>query len=366
MVKFLDLQAQYRSLQPQMNEAIHGVLDEAQFIGGRYTQKFEEAFAETVGVPYCIGVGNGTDALELAIEALDLPPGSEIIVPANTFIASAEAVTRQGHRVVFCDSDPDDYTIDVSSMESVITDRTAAVVVVHLYGLPAAMDEVMAVARRHDLRIVEDCAQAHGARYKGQHVGSLGDVATFSFYPGKIIGAYGDGGAVLTSDENIARHVRMAANHGRMAKYNHEFEGRCSRLDALQAAVLSVKLPHLEEWVSARQRVAARYRAGLASCADIRLPAERPGREHAYHLYVIRTQHRDELQRYLAEQGVETSVHYPTPLPMLPAYAYLGAADANLVANSQGTQLLSLPMGEHLTDAEVDEVARDICEFFAR
>jgi len=364
MVKFLDLQMQYKSLRPEMDDAITAVIENAAFIGGQRVASFEEQFSEFVGVPYCVGVGNGTDALELALEALDLPHGSEVIVPANTFIASSEAVTRVGHRVVFCDCDPEDYTINIDSLEASISEKTAAIMAVHLYGHPCNMEEILRVADQYGLKIIEDCAQAHGARYKGAHVGSFGDVSAFSFYPGKNLGAYGDAGAVVTSDQNLAKQVRMIANHGRIAKYDHEFEGRNSRMDGLQAAVLQVKLPHLSEWVARRQHVADLYRELLTGCDSVTLPVVRPDVEHAYHLYVIRTEARDELRQHLTKTGIETGIHYPISLPRLKAYDYLGLASADLVANHFCDKLLSLPMGEHLSEDDIAYVANSIRTFF--
>jgi dTDP-4-amino-4,6-dideoxygalactose transaminase len=365
VIKFLDLKEQYKSLCPEMNDAITSVLADADFIGGRRVATFEAEFADYVGAKYCLGVGNGTDALEIAIEALQLPAGSEIIVPANTFIATAEAVTRTGHRVVFCDCDSVDYTMNVASLEACICDRTSAIIPVHLYGNPADMEAILRLASEHGLKVIEDCAQAHGARLKGRHVGTFGDVGAFSFYPGKVLGAYGDGGAVVTSDEAVAVRARMIANHGRIEKYNHEFEGRNSRLDALQAAVLSVKLPHLDSWVARRGHVADRYMMGLKDCAQVTLPGVRPDAVSAFHLFVIRTKQRDALKDHLTRCGIETGIHYPIPLPRLKAYDYLGTWSPDMQANQFGEYLLSLPMGEHLRDEDVDYVCRSILEFFS-
>jgi len=366
MIKFLDLQMQYESIRSEIDDAISDVLAHAVFVGGQYVTEFEERFAGIAGTRFCVGVGNGTDALELAIEALELPPHSDVIVPANTFIATAEAVTRTGHNVVFCDCRSDDYTVDVESLQAAITPSTRAVIAVHLYGLPCAMDEIRAVADRRGLKVIEDCAQAHGALYKGMPVGSLGDIAAFSFYPGKIIGAFGDAGAVTTNDSAMAQRVRMTANHGRTAKYDHAFQGRNSRLDSLQAAVLSVKLQHLDEWVSRRRHIAAMYRQLLDGVPDVVLPIERSDVKHAYHLFVIRTAFRDQLMAELNARGIMTGIHYPIALPKLEAFSQMGLRDASYVANQYDSALLSLPMGEHLKDTEVETVASTISAYFAR
>lgn len=363
MIRFLNLRQQYLEIKDEIDAAIHAVLSDATFVGGRYVQTFEAEFAAYQSADYCVGVANGTDAIEIAIEVLDLPPQSEIVVPANSFIATAEAVTRMGHRVVFCDCDPGTYTLSANDLGRRITPRTAAVIPVHLYGQPCDMDAILAVARRHALRVIEDCAQAHGAEYHGRRVGTLGDIGTFSFYPGKNIGAYGDAGAIVTNDGAIAERARMIANHGRVEKYNHLFEGRNSRLDGLQAAILSVKLRYIEEWTETRILLAHEYRRLLAGCSDLVLPEQMLHVRHVYHLFVVRTRRRDKLKQYLADRGVETGIHYPVALPKLAAYAYLGPPE-KMFANSVGDELLSLPIGEHLTHVEVQRVTEVVESFF--
>lgn len=365
MVKFLDLQAQYRSIQPQIDEAVARTIVAASFIGGPDLPAFEQEFAAFQGSAHCIGVGNGTDAIEIALEALDLPAGSEVIVPANSFIASSEAVTRSGHRVVFCESDPDTYLIDVQDVAARITPRTGAIIAVHLYGQPCDMDGLSAVARPHGVGIIEDCAQAHGAEYKGKRVGGIGDIATFSFYPGKNLGAYGDGGAILTNDAAIAQRSRMIANHGRIDKYDHQFEGRNSRLDGLQAAILRAKLPHLQGWIDRRNAVADRYLAGLSGIDGLVLPTVSADVRHAYHLFVVRHFARDALAAHMKQEGVQTGIHYPIALPDLAAYAYLRSDDSPRRASALAPQLLSLPIGEHLNDADIDRVIAAVRSFFS-
>lgn len=363
-IRFLDLHAQYLTIKDEIDVAMAAVIADTAFIGGPYAKKFEEEFAAYQQAHFCIGVGNGTDALEIVLEALDLPPGSEVMVPANSFIATSEAVTRTGYRVVFCDCDPGSYSLSVNDAERRITTATRAIIPVHLYGRPCNMDKIMELAQQHRLRVIEDCAQAHGAEFNGKRVGTFGDAGTFSFYPGKNLGAYGDAGIITTDNEALAMKCRMIANHGRIGKYNHEFEGRNSRLDGLQAAILSVKLRYLDTWLERRREIAAMYREGLAGCGHIEIPEpEAGGMRHVYHLFVIRTQMRDQLKEYLKEQKVESGIHYPTALPKLPAYVYCGQQSEDMFANRCDRELLSIPMGEHLTDRDVAEVIRAVKAF---
>jgi dTDP-4-amino-4,6-dideoxygalactose transaminase len=363
VIKFLDLQAQYQSIKGEIDAAMAAVIREAAFVGGETVQRFERRFAAYHGQEHCIGVANGTDAIEVLLEALGLPPRSEVIVPALSFIASSEAVTRAGHQVVFGDVDHGTYNLDPRDVERRITGRTAAILAVHLYGQPCDLSGLAAVAERHGVLLVEDCAQAHGAEFRGRRVGTFGVGGTFSFYPGKNLGAYGDAGAIVTGDSALAQRCRMIANHGRTDKYNHRLEGRNSRLDGLQAAILEVKLQHLDKWVDRRNAVARAYRAGLTRIQHVVLPQQRDDVRHAYHLFVIRSSRRDALAQHLKQRGVQTGIHYPIALPQLEAYAHLGQAEAPLFANRLGDELLSLPMGEHLSDEDVATVCRHIAEF---
>ncbi len=365
MVKFLDLAWQYKTIKNDIDAAIAGVIYKSAFIGGETVRNFEQEFADYCETEFCVGVGNGTDALEIAIEALNLPGGSEIIVPANSFIASSEAVTRQGHKVIFADCDSESYFISVEDAEKRITSNTKAIIAVHLYGHPCDMDALQDIAQQYGLYIIEDCAQAHGAEYKSRKVGSIGDIATFSFYPGKNLGAYGDGGAITTNNSELAQKCRMIANHGRVAKYAHEFEGRNSRLDGLQAAILSVKLKHLPEWTEKRIAVADYYLGNLKGISQITLPERQDWAKQVYHLFVIRTDKRDELAEFMADKGVQTGVHYPISLPKLKAYEYTNQASENIFANKSDATLLSLPIGEHLTPKDLEQVVATIKEFFA-
>lgn len=364
MIKFLDLSAQYQTIKKDIDQAIQNVIQESAFIGGRHVAQFENEFAGYVDAGYCIGVGNGTDALEIAIEALDLPPGSEIIIPANSFIASSESVTRCGYKPVFCDINETDYTLDINDVKSRITDKTSAVIAVHLYGHPCDMDPLLDLAREHGLRIIEDCAQAHGAEYKGRRIGAIGDIGAFSFYPGKNLGAYGDAGAIVTNNEALALRCRMIANHGRKEKYDHLFEGRNSRLDGLQAAVLSVKLKHLDDWIAIRRKCADVYRKYLTGVDELHLPAEQPWSRHAYHLFVIRTKERDALRDLLRNGAVETGIHYPVALPGLEAYRNHFQHNESMRATRYSETLLSLPIGEHLSSDDVTYVSEWVIKFF--
>lgn len=363
MIKFLDLKKQYEDIKEEIDEAIKNVISETAFIGGKYVSRFEKEFSVYQNAKYCVGVGNGTDALEIAIESLDLPRGSEIIVPANSFIASSEAITRSGHKIVFCDCDKNNYTISIPSIKSKITSNTKAIMAVHLYGHPCDMDEILAISQEHDLKVIEDCAQAHGAEYKGRKVGAIGDIGTFSFYPGKNLGAYGDGGAIVTNDDNLAKKCRMIANHGRIEKYNHEFEGRNSRLDGLQSSILSVKLKYLDDWTNNRIFVADYYLKHLKNINGIVLPKRESWVKHVYHLFVIRTNKRDALQQDLKDNSISCGIHYPIALPKLNAYKYLNQENEDFFANDVDSQLLSLPIGEHLTMNDLEDIVKVIKEF---
>ena len=366
MIKFLDLAAQYESIKPKIDAAIANVIRDTAFIGGKYVKEFEQQFADYVGVAHCIGVANGTDALEIAIEAAQLPPGSEIIVPGNSFIASSEAVTRFGHNVVFADVDHGCYTLTAETVRSKITENTKAIIAVHLYGHPCDMDALLEICNEYGLILIEDCAQAHGAQYNGRSVGTFGHFAAFSFYPGKNLGAYGDAGAITTQNEGLAIQARKIANHGRIAKYDHEFEGRNSRLDGLQAAILSAKLPYLPRWTQRRIEIADYYLDNLAGIQGLILPERKPWARQVYHLFVVRTSQRDELKEFLAEHGIETGVHYPIALPKLNAYSYMGAPNTSTFYNQTDRTLLSLPIGEHLSLKSAHEVVVAVRGFFVK
>ena len=364
-VKFLDLKKQYSLLKNEIDSAVQAVFAEADFIKGAEVKKFEADFAAYCGASHCISCGNGTDALSALIKVHDFPRGSEVILPANTFVATAEAVVSNGLNPVFADI-KDDFTISPVSVESLINQNTCAIIAVHLYGHPADIDTLKKIAEKHNLKIFEDAAQAHGAAYRGKKVGTLADGAGFSFYPGKVLGAAGDAGAIILNDEKLAEKARKFCNHGRSQKYFHEFAGVNSRMDTIQAAVLNVKLRHLDEWVEARNRVAKSYIDELADVSEIVLPKIHPETLDAWHLFVIKTEKRDNLREYLKNSGVETGIHYPLSLPEQPVFASHLNYCADYRAVKESKTLLSLPIGEHLGVKEVAFVAGKIKEFFTK
>lgn len=366
-IPFVDLKAQYESIKPEIDAAIADVIAKTAFIGGSYVKSFEAAFAEFCGVKHCIGVGNGTDALYISLRTLGIGAGDEVITVANSFIATAEAITLTGARVVFVDINPKTYNIDVNAIAAKITGKTKAIVPVHLYGQPADMDPILDLAKKHNLKVVGDAAQAHGAEYKGRRIGSIGDMACFSFYPGKNLGAYGDGGAIVTSNDDLAVKARMIANHGRIEKYDHEIEGVNSRLDGLQAAILQVKLSHLPEWTAKRRRNAYLCNQYLEH-SDVITPTELKGVTAVYHLYVVKVNRalRKDLQTYLGSKGISTGIHYPIALPNLKAYAYLdhGMNDFS-EATKASYEIMSLPMYPELNEAQIEYTCNSIKEFMA-
>lgn len=356
-IPFVNLKAQYETLKDEVAEAIRGILDSAQFIGGEALASFERDFAAYCQVRHARGVANGTDALHLALRAFGIGHGDEVITTAHTFIATAAAIVATGARPVFVDIDPDTCTIDPRMIERALTDRTKAIVPVHLFGQPADMDPIKDIARRRGLYVIEDAAQAHGAEYQGVRTGALGDVACFSFYPGKNLGAYGDGGAITTNNAAIAERIERLRDHGRTNHYSHAEIGFNSRLDALQAAILQVKLRRLDEWNANRRRAAEWYAAELAQ-SGIRAPFVRKGSTHVYHLYVIATNERDAIRNKLNEAGVATGIHYPVPLHLQPALVHLGYRQGDLpYCEAMAAQSLSLPMFPELTCDQVRRIA---------
>jgi dTDP-4-amino-4,6-dideoxygalactose transaminase len=365
-IPFVDLKAQYESIKDEIDVAIADVLDRTAFIGGPFAKAFEENFARYCGVKHCVGVGNGTDAIFIALKALGIGQGDEVITAANSFIATSEAITMSGARVVFVDIDSQTYNIDTRLIEAKITPKTRAIIPVHLYGQPADMEPIMDIARRNDLKVIEDAAQAHGAEYHGQRVGSIGDAACFSFYPGKNLGAYGDAGAIVTNDESLAEKMRMFANHGRTEKYNHAVEGVNSRLDDLQAAILNVKLHHLDNWTERRRHNAYLYNEQLVG-SGIVTPAEINDVRAVYHLYVMRidAEKRDMLQKRLSEKNVSTGIHYPIALPNLRAYSYIGLSPNDFpIATRSSKEILSLPMFAELTVDQIHYVSDVVKSIF--
>lgn len=350
IVPFVDLKDQYRTLKAEIDQAILRVIEETSFISGSYAARFEAEFAAYLDVANCVSCANGTDALEIALQAMGVRPGDEVIVPANTWISTAEAVTNIGGVPVFADIDERTYTLVPDEIARRRTAKTTAVIPVHLYGLPADMDRIITEARRFGLLVLEDCAQAHGAEYRGRRVGGFGDAATFSFYPSKNLGAFGDAGAIVTGRADIAERARLIANHGQSGKNVHAIEGRNSRLDGIQAAVLSAKLPHLDEWTGMRRRNASVYARRLEA-SGIPLPFEPDGSKHVFHLFVVRVENRDAVGTLLADAGVQTGIHYPKALPFVDAYSRFGARPEDYpVAHRQMGELLSLPMFPELSE----------------
>jgi dTDP-4-amino-4,6-dideoxygalactose transaminase len=363
-VPFADLHAQYLTLKGDMDRAIAEVIRTSAFIRGPFVQKFETEFAAAMGLKHCVSCANGTDSLYIAMHALGVKPGDEVIAPAHSWISTTETITQAGAKVVFCDTDADTYTIDTAKIEALITSRTVGIIPVHLYGQPADMDPILALAAKHKLWVIEDCAQAHLARYKGRLVGTMGTAASYSFYPGKNLGAMGDAGALCTNDKALADRMGMFARHGGLVKGDHQIEGINSRLDGLQAAILSVKLPHLAGWTARRQQIAGEYAALLGDIGGVTLPVSAPSREHVYHLYVIRHENRDALAKHLQANGIQTVVNYPVALPFLPCYQRLGhkASDFPCAFHNQ-SRVLSLPMFPEITRAQLEHVAGALSSF---
>jgi dTDP-3-amino-3,4,6-trideoxy-alpha-D-glucose transaminase len=394
-IPLVDLHAQYLAIQSEIDAAIARVIRNSAFIGGEDHRALEAEFAAYCAAPveplegngrptapqpaaadqagrngggsvptlHCALCGNGTDALYLTLRALGIGAGDEVITVAHTFIATAEAISMTGATPVFVDLDEATLLMNPDAVEAAVTRRTAAILPVHLYGQPCDMDRILSIARSRGLKVVEDAAQAHGARWRGRRIGQLGDAACFSFYPGKNLGAFGDGGAVVTRDEELARRVRMLANHGRLEKYTHQMEGVNSRMDGLQAAILRVKLRHLERWNDLRRRHAAHYLEALRS-SGLTLPFTRSEAQPVWHLFAARTRARDQLQARLKEEGIATGVHYPVPLHLQPAYRHLDIPEGALpVTERAAAEVVSLPMYPELTDAQVEAVARAVSAF---
>jgi len=364
LVPFVDLHAQYLTIKTEIDTAIADVIRTSAFIRGSYVQKFEEGFSAAVGAKHCVSCANGTDSLYIAMHALGVKPGDEVIAPAHSWISTTETITQAGGTVVFCDTDRDTFTIDPAQIEAKITSRTVGIIPVHLYGQPANMDEIMAIAHKHKLWVIEDCAQAHMARYKGRMVGTFGDAASFSFYPGKNLGAMGDAGAVVTSDAGLAERMAMFARHGGVVKGDHQIEGINSRLDGLQAAILSVKLPHLPTWTTRRREVAAEYNRQFQGHDAVKTPVAASDREHVYHLYVIQHERRDALARHLSDRGIPTVINYPVALPFLPAYHRFGHRPEEFQsAHHHQSRILSLPIFPEMSDAQISTVVEAVRSF---
>lgn len=385
-VPFVDLKAQYHDIKTEINHAIQSVINETAFIRGKYVEAFEEEYAEACDVKHCISCANGTDAIYISLMSLGMGHGDEVITAANSWISTSETISQAGAKPVFVDIEPDYYTIDTSKIEEKITSRTKAVIPVHLYGQPAAIDKIKDICEAYKLYLIEDCAQAHFAEYfpyrinseekksdsniksipqgKGQKVGTFGCTGAFSFYPGKNLGAYGDAGAIITNDDDLAKKIRMFANHGSLKKHQHEMEGINSRMDGLQTAILSVKLPYIHEWNRKRHEHALLYNELLKDFQEIITPKIRPNASHIFHLYVVRSKNRNDLKRYLEKHGIQTSIHYPTALPFLKAYEYLGHKPEDFpIAYQYQNEILSLPLYPELLPEQIMYVTNRISDF---
>lgn len=359
-VPFADLKRQYVRIEKDIQQAIASVIEDTAFINGKYVSMFESNFAAYVSAKHCIGVGNGTDALFIALKSLGIGKDDEVLVPANTFVATSEAVSLTGARVVFVDCDSQ-YNMDLRDAKKRITRKARAIVPVHLYGQPMNLDDVKLFAGEHGLATVQDCAQAHGATWKGKTLADYGDILCYSFYPGKNLGAYGDAGAIVTNDDRLADVSRMFANHGRKAKYSHQFEGVNSRMDGIQGAILDAKLKHLEQWTKNRIRSAKIYDELLGD--GIVKPTVTDGARHVYHLYVVRVNNRSDVQAGLKDKGIATGIHYPIPLPQLEACQYLGYRPEDFpVAHAYKDTIVSLPMFAEMTEQEVTYVCECLNE----
>lgn len=364
-VPFVDLKAQYHSIKPQIDVAVEQVLEETAFIGGRYVKQFEQAFASLYGVEYVIPCANGTDSLYILLKMLGIGKGDEVITVANSWISSSETITQAGAAPVFADIDPVYWSMDVQALEQAVTPATKAVIAVHLHGQMCEIDAIHAVCKKHGLYLIEDCAQSHFSEYKDVRAGLTGIAGSFSFYPGKNLGAYGDAGCIITKDEGLATQCRMFANHGALIKHQHQMEGINSRLDGLQASILHAKLPYILEWTKQRQQKAEQYRRLLNDVPQLQLPVDRPNSKHSYHLFVVLAQQRDALLHYLKENGVEAAIHYPALLPLLPAYSYRGyKAEQFPHAYHYQQHCISLPIYPELTEEQLQHVCTIIKQFY--
>jgi dTDP-4-amino-4,6-dideoxygalactose transaminase len=363
MVPFIDLPQQFRGLKSEIDNALEPIFSSTSFILGPAVAQFEQDFAEYLDVKHCVSVHSGTAALHLALLALGIGPGDEVITVANTFIATAEGISFAGATPRFVDVDPLTQTMDVAALEAAITPAVKAIIPVHLFGQPADMDPIMAIAAKHGIAVVEDACQAHGARYKGRRVGTIGDVGCFSFYPGKNLGAAGEGGAISTNKPELADAVRLIRDHGSSRKYHHQIVGHNFRFDSIQAAVLNVKLPHLDKWNQLRREHAAYYTEQLAGVEQIVTPTVADGREPVFHLYVIETSMRNAVQEKLTAAGIQTGIHYPMPVHLQPAYASLGYKPGSLpVSEALSQRILSLPMYPELTKQQQEHVVRSLIQ----
>jgi dTDP-4-amino-4,6-dideoxygalactose transaminase len=368
-VPFVDLKKQYLGIKEEVLSEINDVLDNTAYICGKKAKKFEQDFAKIHGVKYSVALSTGTDALHVALWAIGIKPGDEVIVPVNTYIATSESISLCGGRPVFVDQDEKTFNIDVTKIEAAITKNTKAIIPVHLYGQPAEMDKILEIAKKHNLKVIEDCSQAHLATYKGKKIGGFGVIGTFSFYPGKNLGAYGEGGAVVTSDEELYGKMLRFRQHGSIEKYVHEIEGHNYRMEEIQAGVLNVKMKYIEKWTDARRTNAKLYTEilGNMNLADVVTPWHPDYVEPVYHLYVIRAKDRDGLSQHLNDNGVQTGLHYPKPLHMQKAYDYLGHKAGDFPVAEKGcSEILSIPMFPEMTKEQIEYVCSNISNYYRK
>ena len=365
-IPFADIKKQYVSISNEINDAIQEVLNDTAFIRGKYVENFEKNLSKMYGINHCIGVGNGTDAIYLALRALDIGKGDEVITVCNSWISTSEVIGQAGANVKFVDIELDNFNIDVQQIESKISEKTKAIIPVHLYGQPVKnMDLLIQIAKKHSIYVIEDCAQAIFSEFKNQYVGTFGDIATISFYPGKNLGAFGDAGAVITNDDNLAEKVRMIANHGQKIKHNHKYEGINSRMDGIQGNILNVKLNHILSWTKKRQDIAKLYNNYLGDLPNISIPNVDKDCTHVYHLYVIMAERRNELMNFLKDKGISTALHYPNILPMLECYDYLNHSPSDFPRGYEASKkILSLPMFPELEKEEIKFICQKIKEFY--
>jgi dTDP-4-amino-4,6-dideoxygalactose transaminase len=366
-IPFVDLKAQYQSIKPEMDEMISNVINETAFIGGKYVKEFEAKFSALYGVKHVISCANGTDSLYIIMRSLGIGPGDEVITAANSWISSSETIGQTGATPVFVDCDEKYMSMEIAQLEAAITAKTKALIVVHLHGQICEMEAIEQLAKKHELYVIEDCAQSHFSEYKGKRAGTMGVAGSFSFYPGKNLGAYGDAGCIITNDDDLANKCRMFANHGALVKHQHQIEGINSRMDGLQAGILTVKLEYVLSWTEKRIERAAWYREALKDIPEISMAEVRPESKHSYHLFIIRTIQRNDLMAFLKEKGIETAIHYPTPLPLLPAYSEREFTVTDYTVSSRmSATMLSLPIYPELSLDAVNYISNSIQEFFAK
>lgn len=366
-IPFVDLKAQYLTIKKDIDSAIENVINETAFIGGTYVKKFEKDFAELYGVKHCISVANGTDSLYIILKMLGIKSGDEVITSAYSWISSSETISQTGATPVFVDIDEHYFTFNEDAIESKITNKTKAIIPVHIHGQICDMDKVLTIARKYNLFVIEDCAQSHFSEFKGRRAGTMGVAASFSFYPGKNLGAYGDAGCIITNDDDLADKFRMYANHGALQKHSHQIEGINSRMDGIQAAILSAKLPHILNWTNERKRCANTYFNLLNGFTPVTCTTIRPNSEHSFHLFIIKVDRRDELYSFLKENGVETAIHYPKALTSLTCYEYLNLSQEDYpVATGNETKILSLPIYPELDDNKISYVVQLIKQFYTK